>query len=334
MGRDKSGRQTTILFGDVLADLVSSKTVRNCLRAQYYVIMKALQSEETQTRGIVSLFYAIGNSKMKPLKGFFETFTAGEALPRKGVAYHLCTDDMREYVLVSGGVKAMQANLRARMKVHFGSLTECQYQLSTYGIFPQSLPLDARGNINLDQHLHWIQSCAMDEKFGRSAALKASEFAHPTSNANEVLFAGSTTKHVGIQRFRALTLQSLNDYDSASDSTSRMTKLIEPGPNDVLLGRGSGNFLHPGNVQFREFLKDCFQEDYDNAPRYTRLKYAEITMLLLKKGVRFLKRAESGDGWVESDFAEAEEKVKQLFRSQKKLNDKRKKSGDYLRSVQ
>ena len=94
--------------------------------------------------------------------------------------------------------------------------------------------------------------------------------------------------------------------------------VVEPTPKDVLLGRGKASQNHPGNVRFREILA-MYQEEYNNTQRYKRYDTPkEITRLLLEDGVRFLQKTENGNGWVECDAAEAEKKVKQVFRTKKK----------------
>ncbi|CAJ1965485.1 unnamed protein product [Cylindrotheca closterium] len=96
-GRDRSGRQVFVHIGSLTDSLGSTKTKQNLLRAEYYVIMKAVQSEETQIRGTVSVCYAIGNLKAKSNKGWSESAKLVWALPHKKAAFHLCVDDMKQY---------------------------------------------------------------------------------------------------------------------------------------------------------------------------------------------------------------------------------------------
>ena len=41
---------------------------------------------------------------------------------------------------------------------------------------------------------------------------------------------------------------------SASRQATVSDVSVEPGPNDVLLGRGKGNERHPGNIRFRSLV--------------------------------------------------------------------------------
>ncbi|CAJ1965533.1 unnamed protein product [Cylindrotheca closterium] len=240
--RDRSGRQTLFHFGGRrLGGLISSKkSIESVLRAQYYVTMKALQSEETQLRGIVSIWYTLGELELKMQKGYFERFTLARALPQKVVAIHFCVKESQQLSPITFLVKVMQAKMRAKFKLHFGSLTECRYQLSTYGILPESLPLDHNGNINLDQHLHWVQSCAMKESLGRPTTVV--ESAKATPNDNDVLFTGGKIiNHVGNQRFRALVRDFSDDYDAGTDEKKRQIV----GEIVVKIQDAGGRFLKP-----------------------------------------------------------------------------------------
>mmetsp|Transcript_4294 Transcript_4294/g.10029 ORF Transcript_4294/g.10029 Transcript_4294/m.10029 type:complete len:347 (+) Transcript_4294:57-1097(+) len=104
-GRDRSGRQVFVHIGGLLRDHASPFTIQNILRVVYYYIMKALQSEETQLRGTVSIWYGIGNLRIKSRTGLKERFTATRALPQKKAAIHGCVDDERQYAICTVMVK-------------------------------------------------------------------------------------------------------------------------------------------------------------------------------------------------------------------------------------
>ncbi|CAJ1965481.1 unnamed protein product [Cylindrotheca closterium] len=240
-GRDRSGRQVTVHLAGLLGNSESSYTIQNACRAQYYVFMKTLQSEESQIRGTVSIWYAIGSLQAKSRKGFFETFVSARALPQKKAAIHLCVDDITQSALANVVVKLMPADMRARMRMHYGSLTECKYQLSTYGILPESLPLDVHGNINFHRQLHWVESCIMEELFDRPSSPKALE-AITVPNQNDVLFTGGqVANHVGNELFQALILDYSQTYDSGTGATKRqiISEVI------VKIQEVGGRFLKP-----------------------------------------------------------------------------------------
>ena len=128
-GRDKSGRLVMTHFAGTV------DSVESWMRVLFFVRMRALQVEDTQLRGVVAIWCALGDYKSTTNgKGYFEIFKAGKAIPLKRAAVHCCTDEMRQFVLSNVMVKLMKSNTMARLRVHYGSPMECQYQLSTFGI--------------------------------------------------------------------------------------------------------------------------------------------------------------------------------------------------------
>ena len=126
--------------------------------------MRALRSEQTQLRGTVSIWYGLGRFGNKAGNtGYADSYKAARALPLKKAATHICVDEMHQALLANVLVKLMKNNMRARLRVHFGSQMECQYQLSTYGILPHTLRLDPNGSMILTRHLQWIEDCAIED---------------------------------------------------------------------------------------------------------------------------------------------------------------------------
>ena len=163
IGMDQSGRQIWLTIAGVTPYGCGEKALMSCLRAQYFFAMKLLESEQTQLRGTISLWYAVGNFKDATSVGYKELYSAAKSIPRKKAAVHLCVDDLYQYALVNVIVKLMKGNVRARFRVHFGSQIECLYQLATFGIPPSLLPIDGRGSLDLTEHRKWIQACAEED---------------------------------------------------------------------------------------------------------------------------------------------------------------------------
>ena len=135
------------------------------------------------------------------------------------------------------------------------------------------------------------------------------------------------------QLFRS-TLKAPNPSQAGSETTSSIQNnlgqpmwptrtlttmnAVEPSPDDILLGRGKNVQYHPGNINFRNWLED-FRDAYDDTPRHKKALIATgIIQKLSSDGIRFLKQGEDRKSWVVADSKEAEEKIKQLFRSRRK----------------
>lgn len=234
-GRDRSGRQVFITVGGLVGS-TEFLTIQNQLRATFYTLMKALKSEETQIRGTVGIWFAMGDfrNKTKKGKGEVELFKAESAIPRKRSVVHICVDDMHQALLCNALLRIMNHNFRARVKVHYGSQTEVQYTLSTYGILPHSWPVDHNGKMKFARHMQWIDHCAMEDKLlSHSASAPAKPLVRQnddTPGPNDVLFTGSKVRnHAGSLAFRDMVKEHFQEYESGTDEIKRQLadKLIE-----------------------------------------------------------------------------------------------------------
>uniref|UniRef100_A0A7S1ZNQ2 DUF6824 domain-containing protein n=1 Tax=Ditylum brightwellii TaxID=49249 RepID=A0A7S1ZNQ2_9STRA len=94
-----------------------------------------------------------------------------------------------------------------------------------------------------------------------------------------------------------------------------------PTEKDVLFGRGGKGNHHPGNKEYRAFVKDLKEQ-------YTRSSKAEKTALsksiidyIKSSGGRFLMQDEN-DGWYEATNQAARKKVSQAFREAERIKNR------------
>ena len=217
-GRDQSGRQIIVHFAGLPGAGESYLTANSWLRAQYFVVMRALLSEETQLRGTVCIWYGVGSFGNKASsQGYVDGFTACSVLPRKKQAIHVCVDDIHQYVMCSDVIKIMSGNMRARFRVHFGSQSDCQRHLGTFGISSNSIPVNDEGRLDMTRHMSWLQACATED--GVTAPSLQSIVA---PNENDVIFTGGKiSNHLGNQRFLSIIKDSIDIYDPGTDETKR-----------------------------------------------------------------------------------------------------------------
>ena len=111
--------------------------------------------------------------------------------------------------------------MRARFRLHFGTVMECQYRLSTYGIAPGSLPIDMNGKLILDRQQQWVSNCEMMEKCGIETPNRA---ANSTSyTPNDVLVTGAKNRsHSGNRYFQRLIQEFLSEYTAGTDEKKRL----------------------------------------------------------------------------------------------------------------
>jgi hypothetical protein len=111
---------------------------------------------------------------------------------------------------------------RVRTKFYTDLRTETRYQLFSYGINAEELPITSTGTIKLKNHLRWIKSRRNVDNARQHEehnALITGVF-HP--GVNDVLFnRGGNTDHYGNLEFHQIIESKLDAYLGAIDGTTR-----------------------------------------------------------------------------------------------------------------
>lgn len=223
---DRSNR--TILLE--LPGLRSYKSLINELRARFYLLMNMATYMEDLTKGLCFISYCVDQYK-DPYNGsgFVEHTKMGLSIPCNIGGMHLCISDHTEAIITKAAIAIMPARLRAKTKVHFGSHTECQYQLSTFGISRVALPFSFENNdICLDDHMAWYhQRLRAESNHTPANSLSDPSPLEPTDN--DVVFNGRTSNNQANERLRMLTLDYASAYDSnnVEDKRRIVTSMIE-----------------------------------------------------------------------------------------------------------
>ena len=184
-----------------LSLLLSLSDVIKQARTWFYMVMAALEDEETQIKGFCNIKYdysrsvpspantptlaPIGNSTSGNRNGDdshgdhdshrlygdvthddekYVTLThcqifhqLEQALPFRINALHVCYINPALRDLFSIAVANISKHQRARLRFHYGPHMECQYELMTFGIRPDALPVSSDGEERLENHYQWIQ---------------------------------------------------------------------------------------------------------------------------------------------------------------------------------
>eukprot|EP00526_Cylindrotheca_closterium_P009190 CAMPEP_0113627882 /NCGR_PEP_ID=MMETSP0017_2-20120614/14443_1 /TAXON_ID=2856 /ORGANISM="Cylindrotheca closterium" /LENGTH=512 /DNA_ID=CAMNT_0000538159 /DNA_START=62 /DNA_END=1600 /DNA_ORIENTATION=- /assembly_acc=CAM_ASM_000147 len=326
-GTDQSGR-TVVYF---LNHVMSRCTAKTAVRVNYFVFFNILsQMQSVQTKGFVLCYYDMSTpDNLASLPSFgdmlkFMDFVTKVPVRRSGV--HLCLKAEPGSLAASSKlfetfVRGLRRRARTRIRLHYGSDIELQYMLKSFGLNLETFPVDSTGKLRQDILNVWFHKYVPNQWNTSLASARHTTSSVPEEEANEGNDQVLASPLDSSSRVQSAAHNSIHRNSPTHNPGTTAESSIEPSPSDVLLGRGHVIQMHPGNIRFREFLRE-YQEEYNNTPRYKRVKTStELTRALLGKGIRFLKKTESG-GWVESDFTGAEKKVKQLFRSQKKSKKK------------
>jgi hypothetical protein len=172
---------------------------------------------------------------------------------------------------------------------------ECIYELVTFGIPRNAIPVGSGGKIFNHEHQEWLQ---------RRIEMEMEALGGAEKKTQEI-----------VERTRispAPTPVSIASPDSTSSSVTSPGNFVFH-PNDVLFGRGKVAVDHPGNAKFRR-LVDVYMRKYEEAERLEKTCIAEVIVQMVKEtNGRFLKQ-EAG-GWDEVDGPAARKKVAHAFRN-------------------
>jgi len=211
----------------------------------------------------------------------------------------------------------MQKYGRERSRVHYGSAIELQYKLSTYGIPQDTFPIDVSGNLRKGFHTNaWFYDSLIKEEGNTLHLIRNDNYSLSADEESIESLSTSAGESGGDDDGAIISMES-----STENQESEIDSLRPYTDQDVLLGKGFVVQNHPGNIAFREFLEEYYEE-YDNAQRSSRVDIARrLTRTLRASGVQFWKEIEY-TVWTETSFDEAVKKVGQVFRSARKRRNR------------
>mmetsp|Transcript_31706 Transcript_31706/g.76747 ORF Transcript_31706/g.76747 Transcript_31706/m.76747 type:complete len:459 (-) Transcript_31706:30-1406(-) len=268
-GKDRSGRQISLNLPGLRGD---NMTLQNELRVRYYTLMSMLESEETQIRGMIPMVYTVGDIKDRfGGRGYLENTRVAKAIPTRVAAVHICTDDINENLCYQCIIKILPLKVRANFRLHYGSHTECRYQLASYGIPQGFLPIDLSTNqVSLQRHLKWIGDRIIVDKSDRplsSVIASPNALITPTENDVLLLIGGNRSKNLGNQRFRAVVKGMSQAYETGSKETRKdlaacVIHSVHDCAGRFLKQRGLGIWEELNKDQIRKTVTQAFRNSY------------------------------------------------------------------------
>lgn len=250
------------------------------MRVVYYILMSALDDEETQKRGVVCIVYNVEPKShlANDPRIYLNVYQLLPKLPIRMMGAHYCVQDSHLRLFMSSIRVAMSREVRLRSRVHHGSHEECIYTLLTFGIPRKCFPISNSGELLMEKHAEFL-------------AMRRKHEEH----------SGLTHGH---------------DCDGVSLS-HQPRHIILPKNIDVLLGRGRPFQEHTGNMRCN-FVVMAAMEEYERVSRNDKTGIARDVIAKIKAyGGRFLKQNEGV--WEEVDDSEALRKISHSFRTHRQL---------------
>ena len=244
--------------------------------------LAAYLGEDVQRRGIIVIWWGIRPPFDPQERGrgpeFFNLIFSNTMCFVSAV--HAVTDDIRMKANFDEIAMVASANYLVRFQSHFGSVQECQSNLSTFGIPSKILPLSVDGEVHCHDHASFL-----------------SRLQNMDSEPN----LGAYT----------------NQYVVANESEPRSSKVnnLTPGPKDIIMGRGKRGSRYVGNSKLRNVIEERY-EVYKEGLAASRKALARwIYSQLIHSGARFLTYSEEEKVWHELDEDLAIGKILHSFRN-------------------
>lgn len=229
-----------------------------------FLAAKAAEDEDTQKRGIVVIYYAIAQKGCEGKNNSpLQFLRALEDLPARVVATHFCYDSESMQPVLNLMSNNMDKRMLGRFRSHHGEHFECQYNLMTFGIPKECLPIDFTGQVDLSNHKMLLKTIQLEEQHGEKPLSKEQQQAACAAGA----------------------------------------KFLIPGNMDIILGRGQHAKNTPGHLKFKQLLENYqLRYETAEKSQKTRVA-DQILKELKAGGCRFLKARPAGGWLEISDDA-------------------------------
>lgn len=229
-------------------------------RSIWYLVMKALQDEETQKRGIIWIVRNF-NGRKATQEHLHGTRNVLSAIPHSNIGGHFCYADpeLRPYAtgfhLFSG----------IRTKRHFGTREQIDFELQTFGIPTQDFPDRIDGCFSTKEHLE------------RLVVLKAQEEAMVNANESpkdciivprrfDVLFGRSqmAREHTGTRRALHIVEMYFETYETLSrlrktEVAERIISIIHESGGRFLRQEENGTWVYADDIEARKKIAHWFR---------------------------------------------------------------------------
>mmetsp|Transcript_23812 Transcript_23812/g.66046 ORF Transcript_23812/g.66046 Transcript_23812/m.66046 type:complete len:461 (-) Transcript_23812:980-2362(-) len=218
--RDRLGRRVIIRTGRkfFIDDGIDMETrMKTCL----YICQELANDPECQMKGVVIIGFPLVQVKDKPLlpipvRKIFNLLSR-RVVPIRVAAVHLCIPDHPWFRLASYLIlQAFPIQFRIRSRVHTGSIEECSYKLTAYGIPGDQIPIKSSGIMKCADHKKFIAFCQEREDaiFRNGCSFRG--ILCPSSSDIIVGRGPRIKSHTGNERYRLLLQSKYEHYNFAS----------------------------------------------------------------------------------------------------------------------
>jgi len=168
--RDASGRLVVFLNQESIPNGVN---LLQLVRVIFYIMCITVKDPVTQMKGVVVLVFMTQDLPEHEFAAAMrEMISTRQGLPRKVAAVHMCFESKMYRPVVTGMKLLSRKEVRNRVCTHCGSYENIKFELQTYGICTDDLPVDTFGAPStVEWHQEWIKGQQVREDSAKSDAM-------------------------------------------------------------------------------------------------------------------------------------------------------------------
>jgi hypothetical protein len=160
--RDRSGRPVMVLFGLQQLGL----PIETVIRVSFYLTCISANEERAQISGVVQIYWGLGQAFGRPDRAT-AVLRSWRCLPIRAASKHFCYDSSKLQWMFSLMAQHWNPLQASRFRAHFGTPMECIYNLMTYGISRESMPVTDDGAVLTEYHKSFLEALEAGEKAER-----------------------------------------------------------------------------------------------------------------------------------------------------------------------
>jgi len=157
--RDRAGRAIIVGTKKLAPD---NNNGAAALRAFWFLCSVALEDSEIETKGIVFVYYTLGGTadtdidtdddqhRQQRQRCFVQWGNVLQALPLRVASIHWCVENYQEEDATNLSALLLGKSNFVRVRCHTGTDSDVQYQLMTFGIPTNLLPIKMNGDVNVE----------------------------------------------------------------------------------------------------------------------------------------------------------------------------------------
>ncbi|KAL3904801.1 MAG: hypothetical protein SGILL_009927, partial [Bacillariaceae sp.] len=160
--RDRSGRPVVVMFGLQQMGL----PVETVLRVCFYMCCISVSEDRVQIGGVAQMYWGLGQAFGRPDRAA-KVLSSWRCLPIRTASKHFCYDNTKLKWMFSLMAQHWSPLQAFRFRAHFGTPMECIYNLMTYGISRESIPVRDDGTLLTEYHKSFLDALEAREKAER-----------------------------------------------------------------------------------------------------------------------------------------------------------------------